>query len=177
MDNPTLGLAVEGDPAGEHIVNLLQNGISERRLVPGNAGRAIAFHRMIADAFALIRSVGAEAGESVNVRAQAQAEANDALVALNEELAAKLADADQAYVAALAQAQEAANATAAELCQQVATLTAELIETKQQLRADTDAADLAHADVLGAQDAEALAHAHEAAEGSGLPQAGTSDAG
>lgn len=131
MDNTTLGLAVEGDPADEHIVTLLQNGISERRLVPGNAGRAIAFHRMIADAFELIRGVGSEAGESVNVRAAAQAEANDALVALNEELAAKLADADQAHAAALGQAQEAADATAADLRQQVASLTAELIEARK----------------------------------------------
>lgn len=55
---PSFGLAVHGDPAGDHVVSILQNGRVERLSVRGILGRAIAFHGGLASLLEMIRSIG-----------------------------------------------------------------------------------------------------------------------
>lgn len=124
---PSAALVVHGDPAGDHHITILQDGIRSVLRVAGNAGRAIAFHLKLREAVELIRSAGGEEVESVNERVAAEVRANDALAAINAELSARIDEIDRVRTAdadAAAKALANADAEIADLRGQVEKLTA-----------------------------------------------------
>lgn len=55
---PSVAVAVHGDPAGDHVVSILQDGKSEQMRVGGHIGNAIAAHGLLARVIDLFRLAG-----------------------------------------------------------------------------------------------------------------------